>query len=58
MKPLKSLKAQKLTLVKETLRTLTESDLQRVNGGGGLRIGSAWCSTATAGGKCQATTVV
>jgi hypothetical protein len=57
MKPLKSLKAKKLTLVKETLRTLTESDLQRVNGGGG-RMGSSWCSTAVGAGKCQGTTAV
>lgn len=56
MKPLKTLKAKKLTIQKETLRTLTENDLERV-AGGYVRgnTGTAWCSSwgyATAAGKC------
>jgi len=54
MKPLKTLKAKKLTLKKETLRTLTEGDLQRANGGVNASQwcgGTSWCSTVDAG-KC------
>ena len=56
MKPLKTLKAKKLTINKETLRTLTESDLERARGGfvaGNTNTG--WCSSTgypTAAGKC------
>jgi len=49
MKPLKTLKAKKLTIKKETLRTLTDTDLQRANGGRIMNdTTSAWCSTGLA----------
>ena len=56
MKPLKPLKAKKLTINKETLRTLTESDLERVGGGAiAGNTATAWCSSygyITGPGKC------
>jgi hypothetical protein len=47
MKPLKTLKAKKLTIKKETLRTLTESDLSRAGGGYMNTSGSDYCSSYT-----------
>lgn len=51
MKPLK-MKAKKLSIKKETLRTLTESDLKRVDGGFSTGMcnyhtsnNTAWCSS-------------
>ena len=51
MKPLKGLTAKKLTIKKETLRTLSESDLTRANGGYINSSGSGWCSSQT-NSKC------
>ena len=54
MKPLNALKSKKLTLKKETLRTLTNGDLARVNGAAIASQycgGTSWCSTVDAG-KC------
>lgn len=58
MKPMQTLKAKKLAIKKETLRTLTESDLQRANGGLSstnclyhTSNNSAWCSSYP-NGKC------
>jgi hypothetical protein len=48
MKPLKTLKAKKLSIKKETLRTLTEGDLKRAAGGAIASQwcgGTSWCST-------------
>lgn len=51
MKPLKTLKTRKLAINKETLRTLTTSDLERAQGG--IQSGgSAWCSSG-ADRKCS-----
>ncbi|HEX8951604.1 MAG TPA: hypothetical protein VF945_07145 [Polyangia bacterium] len=56
MKPLKTLKAKKLSIKKETLRQLTDKDLERANGGYVAgNTGSAWCSSNgyyTGPGKC------
>lgn len=56
MKPLKTLKAKKLTINKETLRTLTETDMERVNGGCVAgNTATQWCSSNgyyTGPGKC------
>lgn len=51
MKPLNTtLKAKKLAIKKETLRTLTESDLRRVDG---AVMTTSWCSTISGMSKCQ-----
>lgn len=45
MKPLKTLKAKKLSIKKDTLRTLTTSDLSRANGGYMNTTCTQWCSS-------------
>jgi hypothetical protein len=42
---MKTLKAKKLTIKKDTLRTLTQTDLQRVAGGWINSTGSDYCSS-------------
>jgi hypothetical protein len=43
---MKTLKAKKLTIKKDTLRTLTKTDLQRVAGGWANSTGSDYCSSS------------